>query len=782
MAGIAERETVPATSTNAIETPAGGTSAPDPRGVELVLAQLDGLPALSPVVDRLLAMTADERSSAAQVIRLIESDPSLTARLLSLLARAEHGVRPEGVTLSNAVTLLGFEAVRHAALVTKVMEVFGPQQGPREGEFDRFEFWKHCLAVACASRRIAEALRGLGGDARRGAGVRVAPEEAFICGLLHDLGKVAIDAGLPKSFARVVRRANETRGDISDAERAILGLDHTVAGRRLAERWRLPRRLVETIWLHHQEPAALPASVAAGGHVQIVQLADAMARELRIGYSGNYRHLYESTDLARQLGLPEDARRAIVDALAEDVAARAEWIGSKELRSTEVYLHALTQATEDLSTANRALAAANRRLARKAEYLDALGLLNKSLSPRAAVRDACQAGAEAVRRGTGAAAAVVIVLDASGGWAEAGCCNGSSRGEIIELSRGADESRAAGEAAAQSAAAGAWVAPPDRAFDGWVARYQGVLRGGPVWLLPIVREGRWVAGALLAADGPVAANWREESAELESLSEAVGLAITQAQAQSAAMAMGDELARINRERAVRHAEQVRTRSLETIVSMAAGAAHELNNPLAVISGRAQLLASRLSDETARDVLAGIAGAAKSASEIVSDLLEFARPRPPAAEPVDVRALAESIRSEMQSGHPPAACELSVDIASDTGHALFDREQLAATLRELVRNALDHAGPSLRSVRIKAWCDSADKSLVIQVRDDGSGMTPDVLERAMDPFFSHRPAGRRRGMGLSRARQWVVQNGGDIRLRSRPGAGTEVELRLRRASA
>jgi signal transduction histidine kinase len=57
------------------------------------------------------------------------------------------------------------------------------------------------------------------------------------------------------------------------------------------------------------------------------------------------------------------------------------------------------------------------------------------------------------------------------------------------------------------------------------------------------------------------------------------------------------------------------------------------------------------------------------------------------------------------------------------------------------------------------------------------MSPEVLERAMDPFFSHQPAGRRRGLGLARVHQWVRSNGGDVRIESQPGAGTTVELRL-----
>src|SRR5262245_53915238 len=93
-------------------------SVTQPQKIELVLAQLANLPALSPVVARLLALTSSGKSSARAVVELIETDPSLTARLLSLLCRGDRGVRPEAATVAHAVTMLGFDTVRTVALST----------------------------------------------------------------------------------------------------------------------------------------------------------------------------------------------------------------------------------------------------------------------------------------------------------------------------------------------------------------------------------------------------------------------------------------------------------------------------------------------------------------------------------------------------------------------------------------------------------------------------------------------------------------------------------------
>ena len=117
---------------------------------------------------------------------------------------------------------------------------------------------------------------------------RVNPEEAFVCGLLHDLGKVALDACFPKSYERVAAKAEVLRGCVTDVERDVLGVDHTTAGQRLAEYWKLPPMVRETVWLHHQLPETTPVHIAHGAHVRLVQVADRLARHMRIGYSGSF--------------------------------------------------------------------------------------------------------------------------------------------------------------------------------------------------------------------------------------------------------------------------------------------------------------------------------------------------------------------------------------------------------------------------------------------------------------------------------------------------------------
>ncbi|MBX3395680.1 MAG: HDOD domain-containing protein [Phycisphaerae bacterium] len=745
----------------------------DARKAELVLAQLDALPPLAPIAARILALADDSNTHARQIIELVSADPALTARVLSIVGKAEHGFRAKSVTIDTAVKMLGFKAIRQITLTLKVMDAFGsgpdragtqPEEAPA---FDRSEFWKHCLAAACAARRIAMKLPNLWHS-----------EEAFVGGLLHDIGKIAIETAMPKAFERIVRQADRERADIADVERALLGVDHAVVGHRLADKWNLPAPLAECIWLHHQHPEGLPASIAAKGHVQIVQLADTIAREQRIGYSGNYQVAISSRTLGSRLGLSESALAEIAESLVDEIAERAAWIGEESLNTRAVYLHALMQTNEELAAANAELGEQRRRLERERVYFSAVGRLSRNVTPKSRVSDVCGVGAAALRDVLDRQSAYVFALSEDGRWIEwasAGARIQSGLEECTEVLRVAHADLAA---AVELSSAGVWLAPPVGTVLRLAERSRSMIGTGPVWLFPIVRERRWVAGALFTASSAEIGALRVEVNELESLSGAIGLAVEQAQSRAAAVRLSDELAEVNRRLGTVESELVAARNLEAIVSFAAGAAHELNNPLAVISGRAQGLLRREDRPDVRESLEIIARQSHACSGIVTELMEFARSATPKPDRIDMRSCVDQVVAELASAGLLEEGQIRVDISSDTRFIHFDADHLRGIFRELLKNAIEATDPTSRRLSIKDATDSSEDEVVMHLIDNGRGMTTDVLDRAMEPFFSVRPAGRGRGLGLARVRRWLQQGGGRIRLDSEPGKGTIVELRFR----
>ena len=150
---------------------------PSREQVELILGRLDRLPTLPAIAARLLALTTSSRSSVREVVEVIESDPSLTVAILRLVRRADLGIRTEGMTVARAVKLLGFGAVRNAALSIQVYGALAEVMDDERAAELRQELWKHGLAVACTADMLAAAAGGAGANG-----------EAFVCGLLHDIG------------------------------------------------------------------------------------------------------------------------------------------------------------------------------------------------------------------------------------------------------------------------------------------------------------------------------------------------------------------------------------------------------------------------------------------------------------------------------------------------------------------------------------------------------------------------------------------------------------------
>ncbi|HQA44054.1 MAG TPA: HDOD domain-containing protein [Phycisphaerae bacterium] len=773
---------------------------PEPTQAELVLAQVESLPTLPAVAVRLLELTTDDRSKARDIIQAVESDLSLSARLLALVRRAGIG---GGVnTVDRAVVLLGLNAVRNLVLSAQIFEMFSHRKERAGARFNRVEFWKHSLAVGCAAKLLAEELAGCdpGGSRTQGGASatpvrRPQPEEAFICGLLHDIGKAVLDACFPRSYDRVVTRTDERFGCIADAERDIFGLDHALAGSRLAQHWKLPAMIAESIWLHHGSPALTPSRLAFPDHVRLVQVADRLVRYMRIGYSGNYSSDGPVEQAVAAIGLSPEALERVQTALPDLVEARAEFIGLGRLTSREVYEASLARANAELARLNESLADANRRLLQRSRCLESISALKTAVGDDPTHEQVSRAAAQALLGILNTDRVVVVaysrcreLVTIAGARMDADddVDFSSMPGEGIS----SDDSRTDGEDAGGVCvhdAMPAWDAgnlgfvaeggrgwlPANLLPSSLLDRITAALQAPATWCFPI-RNQHGFAGALLVAGEkpgdsdevvPVMADW-------------IGTWLGSAESTLAARRLSEELAEMSQQLLESQADLARARSLVMIGDMAAGAAHELNNPLAVISGRAQLLNREGVDEEVRKAAALIAEHAHRASGMVNELMEFAKPPAPKPGIWDLSTLLNEVRQAWIDKKALSDVEFRIEIPPGLPKVQADHDQIRVVFDEIIRNAVEAMHNSdVPSLVINCCPDVSDEKVVIRIQDNGCGMTPEVLERAMAPFFSHRPAGRGRGLGLSRAARLAEINGGRLRLFSRHGEGTQAILEL-----
>lgn len=727
--------------------------------LDVIVRQIDDLPALPAVAARVLALTSPEVAAASgapavidEVTAVVSADQALAARLLWLAnASASRPVR----TVSAAVGALGIEAVRAAVLSNKVCEPFGGPDARVDG-LDQRAFWRHSLGVAFAARLLAERIE-----------LPIDGEEVFLAGLVHDIGKLVLSESLPKSYARCLAAARSHNGNLADWERKAIGVDHLVAGRRLAHRWHLGSAIENVVWLHHQPGEAIPASLADAALVRVVALADTLAHSRRIGFSGSMTAAQSPDGLVRALGLGEVDMSALAARLDEQLDSNASLFGLADAEAPAPSAASLVQASAELGRFGERMRRQQRKLSIQADAFVAISDFADGMSAESSLPDVLlvlaetfgRAGADAPTGG----AVVAYSLDAQAGTMLAVRLgrDGRSHWRTFALAAGAPGRDRPGDASSSAEALGRLLGSLD-AWDGWAditaaGRHVGLVCGG-----------RWLGGVIC----PV------ETADdsRRAMAGALALTLGLVQQRSRADAISEELAGASQLLAETRDALAEARTLAAMGELAAGAGHEINTPLAVVSGRAQIMRQRAQSPEECRTWQTIADQAQRISDIITELMDFANPAEPRIGPFQAAAaLSEAANSFSSSDHPQAkSCRVDIQVEDDVPSALADRGQVQAVLSELIANA---AASSAGLVVLSASADESRRHVLLRVRDDGQGMDDKTLARAYTPFFSVHKAGRRRGLGLPKAKRYVENNGGRILIDSEPGKGTVVSVQL-----
>ncbi|EFL52254.1 histidine kinase [Solidesulfovibrio fructosivorans JJ]] len=223
-------------------------------------------------------------------------------------------------------------------------------------------------------------------------------------------------------------------------------------------------------------------------------------------------------------------------------------------------------------------------------------------------------------------------------------------------------------------------------------------------------------------------------------------------------------------------EQMRqTEKLVAVGKLAAGLAHEINNPLGVIACYAELLRQNETDPQALDDLAVIERHAIMAKKVLRDLLDFARPRQASTGPCDIAALLKSLSRLFEVQAQARKVRLETTIDDNLPVARADASALEQVLSNLLLNALDAVSPETGEVRIAARPGPDDDSVSILVSDNGPGIPPQDLTRIFDPFFTTKEAGRGSGLGLAVVFGLLRDMGGRVEVENADGAVFTVIL-------
>jgi putative nucleotidyltransferase with HDIG domain len=192
------------------------------------------LPSLPLTVVALGEAVQDDRCTVDRILGILSKDPSLSATLLRLANSALYAGEGAAMDLRTAILRLGFDAVANLGTGAAVIRTL---KGGTH--LDAHRLWQHSVAVGLTAKGVCVLAK------RHGQA-----ETAFLSGLLHDIGKIALDTCFPEDYTGVLAAVAEGHPFV-DAERALLGLDHAEAGALLAADWSFPQTIVEVIRDHH---------------------------------------------------------------------------------------------------------------------------------------------------------------------------------------------------------------------------------------------------------------------------------------------------------------------------------------------------------------------------------------------------------------------------------------------------------------------------------------------------------------------------------------------------
>lgn len=237
-----------------------------------ITQSLLNLPTLPTIHARLIEMVDHPNTTASQLGDLILEDQVLTAKLIKMCNSAYYGLTSEVHDVKRAIVLLGFDIVREIGLGVSVLNFF-KRDGGVSSALDLAKFWEHSAVVGIAAKLIAR---------------KYFPEqekEAFIAGLLHDLGKVVLLQYLPEDFNAIVAEAKKGERYLYEVETDFFSVHHGIIGSWLGVKWKLPESVTDCMQFHHQ-----PMRASQNKEIlACVVLGNILAQAKGMGHSGNWK-------------------------------------------------------------------------------------------------------------------------------------------------------------------------------------------------------------------------------------------------------------------------------------------------------------------------------------------------------------------------------------------------------------------------------------------------------------------------------------------------------------
>ncbi|HTM10427.1 MAG TPA: HDOD domain-containing protein [Verrucomicrobiae bacterium] len=716
--------------------------------VDRVIERVTQLP-FSPVATKILHLAWDERAGARDMANVIVLDQAFTARLLRIANSPYYGQSREVTTVSQAVAILGMDAIASLALT---LFTFGTVPEDGNETLSIGQLWEHSLGTAVWARAIA---------AR--ANNRM-PEEAFIAGMLHDMGKVLLYRFFKKELHDAVRMAENDGISLAQAEQQILGTDHVVVGHVAATQWGFPPVLRYAI-AFHRAPQEVPRDTADAVKkiVAIIHVADALTEATDIGYGGG-----DSSDRAIDASIwpllrtsEEECRQMVDQVTAEIEKNREKFAAALGWKQTAKKERGEKTANEAEKSASRIPPIAPAARAQNAAYFDRFIEAGKQI--------AVLAGLDEMLPNIASHAMMLLEADAAEILLP--------KDEVFEFAAavGIESLRGRTIPAAQSLAG--WVAQIkeammiadiERAPISWEKSYFADADYRTHLLLPIEWAGKTIA--VLEVHRRRASAWKpEDLSAFNTFVELAAVALENARLYRESEEKAVSFQKVNQ--ALHEALRVKEKFLHIV-------SHELRTPLSIIMAYPGMVLNNLFGDTTpqiRDGMQKVLGSAKHLLTMIDTILDLTqiegKQMKVHLEEIDLPKLLDEIAAAAEERIAEKSVVFERDYPRSLPVLATDRKRLKQALMCLVDNAakFTHEGKIVLGAARKQG------GVEIFVRDTGIGIEEKCQEIIFDPFRQIDDGDDRSfgglGLGLYTARSIARLIQGDITVESRVDKGS-----------
>ncbi len=271
-----------------------------------IVDRLDDLPTLPAIIYELNKVISDPMSSTTDIERIMSNDQSLTTKVLKLANSAYYSI-PGGVSnLQRAIAYIGYDAIHQLTLSTSIMNALNSKAS---AYFDPNQFWKHSLGVAMAAETAAKFVH------------HKTPSDLFTCGLVHDMGKIALYIIAPEAFADTLALCKEKNISVGEAEDILGTPRHTIIGKELAAKWKLPALFQSTTAYHHERELSARMGLSAEMNmvVDLVYLSNLLVHALQFGHSGHSKIVGVPKEVLTRLHLTPEQLKGLIGNIKQSI-------------------------------------------------------------------------------------------------------------------------------------------------------------------------------------------------------------------------------------------------------------------------------------------------------------------------------------------------------------------------------------------------------------------------------------------------------------------------------